>query len=98
MRSKEDNGCEVMGCSGLPEERTTVLGIRGYYRWFIPNFADLAEPLVSLTGMDVPFVWRPACATAFTGLRDTLIRAPILAIPTEHGDYILDTDASNFGL
>ena len=31
-------------------------------------------------------------------LCDALIRAPILAFPTEHGDYILDTDASNFGL
>ena len=27
-----------------------------------------------------------------------LIRAPILSFPTEDGDYILDTDASNFGL
>ena len=74
------------------------LGFMGYYRRFIPNFADLAEPLVSLTGKDVPFVWRPACATAFTGLRDALTRAPILSFPTEHGEYILDTDASNFGL
>ena len=74
------------------------LGFVGYYKWFIPNFADLAEPLVSLTGKDVPFVWRPACATAFTGLRDALVRPPILPFPTVHGDYILDTDASNFGL
>ena len=74
------------------------LGLVGYYRRFIPNFADLAEPLVALTGKDVPFVWRPACTTAFTSLRDALIRAPILAFPTETEDYILDTDASNFGL
>ena len=74
------------------------LGFVGYYRRFIPNFADLAEPLVSLTGKDVPFVRRPACVTAFIGLRDALIRAPILSFPTEHGDYILDTDASNFGM
>ena len=74
------------------------LGFVGYYRRFIPNFADLAEPLVSLTGKDVPFVWRPACVTAFTGLRDALVRAQILAFTTEQGDYILDTDASNFGL
>ena len=74
------------------------LGFVGYYRRFIPNFADLAEPLVSLTRKDVPFVWRPACATAFTRLRNTLVRAPDLSFPTEHGDYILDTDASNFGL
>ena len=74
------------------------LGFVGYYRRFISNFADMAEPLVSLTGKDVPFVWRPACSTAFAGLRDALIRAPILSFPTEDGDYILDTNASNCGL
>ena len=53
---------------------------------------------MALTGKDVPFVWRPECATAFLRLRDALVRAPILAFPTESGDYVLDTDASNFGL
>ena len=74
------------------------LGFMGYYRRFIPSFADLAEPLVALTGKDVPFIWRLACAAAFTDLRDAMVRAPILAFPTESGDYVLDTDASNFGL
>ena len=40
------------------------LGFVGYYRRFIPNFADLDEPLVALTGKDVPFMWRPACEVA----------------------------------
>ena len=31
------------------------LGFVGYYRRFIPNFADIAPPLVTLTGKDVPF-------------------------------------------
>ena len=53
------------------------LGFVGYYGRLIPSFADLAEPLRSLTGKDVPFIWRPACATAFTDLRDALVRAPI---------------------
>ena len=66
------------------------LGFVGYYRRFIPRFADLAEPLVALTGKDVPFVWRPECAAAFLLLRDALVRAPILAFPTESGDYVLD--------
>ena len=69
----------------------------GYYRRFVPSFADLAEPLVALTGKDVPFVWRLACTTAFVSLRDALVRAPVFAFPTETGPYILDTDASNFG-
>ena len=69
------------------------LGFVGYYRWFIPNFADIATPLVALTRKDVPFVWEPVCSTAFYTLRESLIHAPIPA-------YILDTDtdASNFGL
>ena len=74
------------------------LGFVGYYRRFIPGFADLAEPLVALTGKDVSFVWRSACDVAFIGLRDAMIRAPILAFPTKSGDYILERDASNFGL
>ena len=53
---------------------------------------------MALTAKDVPFVWRPACTTAFTNLPDALVRAPVLAFPTETGAYVLDTDASNFGL
>ena len=74
------------------------LGFVGYYRRFIPNFADIATPMVALAGKDVPFVWDPVCSTAFYALRDSLIHAPILVFPTETGQYILDTDASNFGL
>ena len=33
-----------------------------------------------------------------SSMRDSLIQAPILAFPMETGQYILDTDASNFGL
>ena len=72
------------------------LGFVGYYQRFIPNFVDIATPMVALTGKDVPFVWDPVCSTAFYTLRDS--HAPILAFPTETGQYILDTDASNFGL
>ena len=74
------------------------LGFVGYYRRSIPNFVDIATPIVALTGKDVPFVWDPVCSTAFYTLRDSLTHAPILAFPTETGQYILDTDASNFGL
>ena len=36
--------------------------------------------------------------TAFSALRASLIHAPILAFPTETGQCIIDTDASNFCL
>ena len=48
-----------------------LLGFVGCYRWSIPNFADIATPMVALTGKDVPFVWDPVCSTAFYALRDS---------------------------
>ena len=84
--------------SRLPEECATVSGFVGYYRRFIPRFADIATPLVHLTGKDVPFVWDAGCSAAFPGFACFTNRRPDLAFPTETGQYILDTDASNFGL
>ena len=43
-------------------------------------------------------MWDSSCSTAFGELRAALIDAPILAFPTDTGLYVLDTDASNFGL
>ena len=62
------------------------------------NFVDIVTPLVALMGKDVPFDWEPVCSTAFYTLRESLIHAPTLAFLMETGQYILDTDASNFGL
>ena len=85
-------------CPNCLKSVRQFLGFVGYYRRFIPRFADIATPLVYLTGKDVPFVWDTSCSAACQELRASLIDAPILAFPTETGQYILDTDASNFGL
>ena len=45
-----------------------------------------------------PFCEGSACSDSFYTLRDSLIQAPNVAFPTETGQYILDIDASNFGL
>ena len=73
----------VVGRRGLECDPRKITDVKSWpvqdclksVRQFIPNFADLAEPLVSLTGEYVPFIWRPACTDAFTGLRDALVRA-----------------------
>ena len=80
-----------------------VKGVRqfvgfGYYRRFVKNFADLAEPLVSLTRKGAPFVWTDRQQTAFEALKACLVCAPILGFPTESGRFVLDTDASLFAV
>ena len=43
------------------------VGFVGYYRRFVNNFAELADPLVALTRKGVPFVWGSEQQTAFGG-------------------------------
>ena len=68
----------------------------GYYRQFIKDFAELAEPLVALTQKGASFVWTDRGQTAFDALKACLISAPILGFSTEDGRFLLDTDTSLF--
>ena len=68
------------------------VGFVEYYRRFVKDFADLAEPLVA------PFVWTDRQQTAFEALKACLVHAPILGFPTEGGRFVLDTDASLFSV
>ena len=70
----------------------------GYYRRFAKNFAELADPLVSLTRKGVPFVWGSEKPRAFDALKACLLSAPILGFPTEEDRFVLDTDASLFAI
>ena len=74
------------------------VGFVGYYRRFVKDFADLAEPLVALTQKGAPFVWTDRQQKAFEALKACLIRAPILGFPTEKGRFLLDMDASLFAV
>jgi len=40
----------------------------------------------------------PECQDAFDELKERLTSEPVLALPEDGGTYILDTDASNYGL
>ena len=74
------------------------VGFVGYYRRFVRNFAELADPLVALTRNGVPFVWGSEQQTAFDALKACLLSAPILGFPTEEDRFVLDTDASLFAI
>ena len=72
------------------------VGFVGYYRLFVINFVEIADPLVALTRKGVPFVWADEQQTAFGALKASLLSAPILGFPTEKDRFVLDTDASLF--
>ena len=73
----------------------SFLGIASYYRKFIPNFSDIAFPLTQLTRKNQRFLWTDDCEQAFVKLREA---SPVLSYPTLDDPYILDTDASLYGI
>ena len=76
----------------------SFLGLAGYYRRFIPNFAEYSSPLTELTKLGVPFKWTEKQQIAFEALKKCLCNPPILSYPTDDGMYVLDTDASQYGI
>ena len=59
-------------------EIRSVLGLAGYYRHFIPQFAKIAAPLTNLTHKTTPFTWSLREGEAFKELKEVLQHAPIL--------------------
>ena len=79
-----------------PREIRQFLGLVGYYRKFVPKFADIARPLTNLTKLDVPYDWTNRCQEAFEFLKQMLLKEPILKYPDPSKPYTLFTDASKF--
>ena len=47
------------------KEIKQFLGLTGYYRKFVPRFADISRPLTTLTKKDAKFKWTSACQKSF---------------------------------
>ena len=76
----------------------SFIGFCSYYRRFIPNFATVAKPLIRLTEKKVNFVWSDEHENAWLQLRELMADSPVLAYPDKDAQFILDTDASDFGI
>ena len=76
------------------------LGLSGYYRKFIPNYASTALPLTDLTKKSLPdkVTWTAACDTAFSELKRRLTCSPVLKSPDLSKPFVLQTDASDRGV
>ena len=61
-----------------PKEVKQFLGLVGYYRKFVPRFADISRVLTHLTKKDLEFKWTPECENCFQILKEFLQQAPIL--------------------
>ena len=79
------------------KEIKQFLGLTGYYRKFVPRFADISRPLTTLTKKDAKFEWTSACQKSFELLKEALCGEPVLKYADTSKPYTLYTDASKYG-
>ena len=71
------------------------LGLDGFYRRLVPDFAALAKPLTNLIRKDQEFIWSQSQQQVFEGLKYKICTTPGLFYPDFSQTFILTTDASN---
>ena len=70
------------------------LGMLGYYRCFVHEFAKLTEPPTYLLCGKVTFKWGEEQNNVYNILRKVLSSKPILAYLNFNQEFIIQTDAS----
>ena len=85
-----------------PTELRSVLGLTGYYRRFVKDYAATAAPLYKLTTFksddESKWPWTKECDDAFNELKNKLISAPVLRAPEWSEPFIVYTDASTYAM
>ena len=99
----ENSKLEALKEFPIPRTKTAVrgfLGLAGYYRRFIPNFAETAAPLTDLTRKTATkeVQWNSECGRAFEKLKSLLCGEPVLKCPDFEKPFVLQTDASDRGV
>ena len=80
------------------KELRQILGVLGYQRAFIQDYARLAKPLNDLLKKGVQFKWTTECRNALDELIKQVTQDPILVAPNEEQPFELETDASAYAV
>jgi len=96
------NKSKVKAIQDFPQPKTlkqlrSFLGLTGYFRKFIKDYARIAKPLCDLTKKDMPFTFDEKELHAFETLQEKLTSRPVLALYNPKAFTELHTDASSCG-
>ncbi|GFX87403.1 retrovirus-related Pol polyprotein from transposon 17.6 [Trichonephila clavipes] len=80
------------------KEVSKFLGMAGWYQKFIPQYADICEPLYRLKKKGAKFNWSTEAHDSFDKIKRALTEAPVLQLPNFTEQFNLFTDASGVGI
>lgn len=81
-----------------PKEIKSFLGLIGYYRKFIPDFARITKPLTQCLKKGRKVVLDAEYVASFEKCKTLLTNDPILQYPDFSKEFLLTTDASNVAI
>lgn len=100
--SPDRDKIKVINKIALPRTETEIkrfLGMTGYYRRFIENYAHIAKPMtMCLKKGNIVDIDDPKYIEAFKTLKEKLISAPILVYPDFSVPFEVTSDASNVAI
>lgn len=102
------NGClktnpdRVAAITSYPQPTTVkqlrrFLGMAGWYRRFLANFASISAPLTDLLKKTGKFVWSEQAQDSFNSLKASLSSAPILTNPNFDKQFECDACSTGVG-
>ncbi|KAK7089134.1 hypothetical protein V1264_024611 [Littorina saxatilis] len=103
MTKPDDEKTEKIRSAKRPETKKEVrafLGLAGFYRKYVSDYANLSAPLTDLTKKGLPerVVWNEECEEAFTKLKQSLVCKPVLLLPDIDKPYTVRSDASDIAI
>ena len=82
----------------IPKNQNNLLkrlGLANYLHKYSRNYADMARPLTDLLKKDTDRRWDNTHAEAFRSIKESLLHAPILALPNPEYPFSVVCDASD---